>query len=316
MSCESRATIELVRSVPDEVYAGAPITLVARVRCSAGCRMSDAPLVLVDAAGVPVDAGRSAERGSDATSFVLQAPTRLGETVWTLTCPRHEGENGAHEASDSVEIRFSTVAHKASMAVWDVVSPVPVGNPLAVKIGVRCAACLAIGAWVHVLDEAGTRVGDGQLGPTPWTGTDGLYWTEVGLTGPSLEGLATYRAVLAVDALEMPHEPAEARFTFMTTSRPDSRVRVAVLDATSGTGLAGVEVHVGRYHLTTDAAGTASVDVPNGSYDVTIRRDGFSADPRRIDVMSAVSVRIEAVKVPTMAERAETLSSFENYPWG
>lgn len=312
-----QTTIEVVRPIPDHVGAGVPATLTLRVRCSAGCRISDAPVRLVDASGAVLDVNYAAGPADGEVDAVVTAPACVGEVAWLAVCARHARESGVHEESAPVEVRFRAVAHTTSMAVWDVPSPVTAGSALSATVGVRCTeGCALTGAQVRVWDESGACVGDGRLGTTPWGGTAALHWAEIALTAPTTEGLTVRRAALAPDTLALPHDAADASFTFMTTPRPEHQVEVTVVDTATGAGLADVEVRVGLYPMRSDAAGSARVEVPRGTYEIWIRKDGFSAKPIEVSVTADLAVRVEAQKVPTMAERAETLSSFEGFPWG
>jgi len=312
-----RAALEIVDPLPHDVDAGVPVTLSFRVTCSAGCAMPDASIELIDDGGASIPFDRSSDDETATIALVARAPARVGGVIWTAFCASHERRGEVHIASAPIEIRFTTVAHKTSVAVWDVQSPVAVGESLALKVGVRCsAACALAGHTVRVWDSTGAPIGGGRLGAEVWPGTEALYWGEVGLTAPDREGLEVGRVVLDGDGGDIPHEAAEASFTFLTTPRPDSSVTVVVRDAASCAALGDVEVHVGRYHLMTDALGVARADVPSGPYEIMIRKDGFTADPLHIEVAGAVTVQVTAVTVPTMAERAKTLTSFEGYPWG
>jgi hypothetical protein len=312
--------VDVVRQIPREIDAGTAATFTVRVSCSAGCSLADAPIMLVDRDGVEVGVRREANLESGDVDLAVTVPISIDEIVWTATCARHERDTGLHEKSEPTEVRFRTLAHKTSMAVWDVQSPVAAGRLFSAKIGVRCtASCALTGEVVRVLDEHGTCVGRGPLGPVPWPGTDALYWAEVELTAPSAlaaDGLTVRRAALTTDAIAVPHEPVDASFTFMATRPPDHCVTVSIVDRATGVGLADVEVWVGRYALMTDPAGTARAEVPSGAYEISMRRDGFSAEPIQVEVGEDVAVRVEAAQVPTMAERAATLTSFEGYPWG
>lgn len=309
--------IDIVRSLPDEVDAGQTTSIVLRVTCRAGCKMEDAPVRLVDGdSGEAVETRREPNPESGAVTLVVTVPVTLGDVVWNASCARHDRDGVVHEESPPVEIRFRTVAHKTSMAVWDVQSPVAAGCSLEATVGVRCsAACALTGQLVQVLDDEEAINGEARLGPTPLEGTDALYWTTVGLTAPATSGLTT-RLVRLADTLGVPHEPVRASFTFMTTPPSECRVVLTVMAAESGSHVPDTEVRVGLFRAVTDGQGAARVDVPRGSYEVTIRRDGYDAVPFSLDVTSDMAVTIEAKRVPTMAERAETLTSFEGFPWG
>src|SRR6185503_15090371 len=76
-----------------------------------------------------------------------------------------------------------------SLAVWDVSSPVVAGRRATLKVGITCPSnCDLTGTRVDVYDEAGARVGGGEIMSGPWPGTDALYWTECDVVAPPTEG--------------------------------------------------------------------------------------------------------------------------------
>jgi hypothetical protein len=130
------------------------------------------------------------------------------------------------------------------------------------------------------------------------------------------EGVAVFHAAASTTGFGLPHEPATATFSLRTTGQPEHRVAIKVCDRATGTSLGDVEVRLGHYLLTTNAAGVAAVHVPSGTYEVGIRKDGFAAAALIVDVRADETVVIEAVHAPTMADMAESIARFEGYPWG
>jgi hypothetical protein len=64
----------------------------------------------------------------------------------------------------------------------------------------------------------------------------------------------------------------------------------------------------------TDEHGVASIALPTGTFEVTIRKDGLQAQPLTVAVNGDVALEIEAVTVPTRAELDARI--FDDYPWG
>ncbi len=311
-----RIALSLSQPIPPEVAAGARLTLAIHAACPHGCDLGGLP-VHVTAAGTLLAAGDLAAGDGDAGAAVelqVLAPLQVGEHAWSVGFPRHESDGAVHEAN-SLTLRFRTIPHAGSLAVWDVPSPTPAGSPVHVKIGVRCAAgCALTGRRVEVRDEAGARVGGGTLGAAPWTGTTGLYWTSVELQAPAAEGVHSRTAVLVGPDAGPPHEAAPAAFTFRAGQIPAHRATVRVLDERTRAPIGAVEVRVGRYLASTDEHGVAQVALPPGTFEVGIRKSGFRAEPVHMTVDRDIAVEIEAATCPTQAELNERF--FEEYPWG
>ena len=307
--------------MPPQVAAGARLTLTIRAACPQGCDLRGLP-VHVAAADEILSAGELAAgelaAGDDAArasvELNVRVPVQTGEHAWSVHFPRHESDGAVHEAR-SLPLDFRSVPHAASLAVWDVPSPTPVGSPLHVKVGARCAAgCALAGRRVEVRDEKGASVAGGTLGETPWTGTSALYWTSVELPAPSAEGVYSRTAALVVPDAGPPHEAAPATFTLRADRVPAHRATVRVIDERTRAPLTAVEVRVGRCMASTDEHGVAEVALPPGAFEVAIRKNGFRAEPVRVTIDGDIAVEIEAAPCPTQSELNERF--FEQYPWG
>ncbi len=311
-----RIALSLPEPIPPEVAAGARLALRIHATCPHGCDLGGLP-VDVAADGEVLAAGElvsGADSPAAAVELDVPAPAQVGEHAWSVGFPRHASGGAVHESS-SLTLRFRTVPHAGSLAVWDVPSPTPATGPVHVKVGVRCAAgCALAGRRVEVRDEAGASVGGGTLGETPWPGTSALYWASVELPAPAAEGVHSRTAVLVGPDAGPPHEAAPATFTFRAGKAPAHRATVRVIDEGTRAPVAGVEVRIGRYMASTDEHGVAQVALPPGAFEVAIRKNGFRAEPVRVAVDGDVAVEIEAATCPTQAELNERF--FEEYPWG
>jgi hypothetical protein len=309
--------VELITPVPHVVDAGGAMTVTVRAECPDACNLHGAPVRLTGA-GAVVAAGaleRGAGSGCEAT-LRATAPAGIGEFTWSVELPRHDTAGAAHQAQSSVPICFRTRPHHTSMAVWDVPSPVPIDSPFRVKAGVRCAAgCQLTGGLVEVRGPEGTRVGQGQLGDTPWVGTSSLHWADVELHAPSSEGVVFWRAAFPADGLALPHEEASASFTFRADRPAEHRLTIRVVDQESNTALGGVEVRAGLYMTETDERGAVTLALPRGVYELTIRKDGFQAEPMTLNVAGDAMIQLEARRGPTKAELEEKMTKFEGHLW-
>jgi hypothetical protein len=306
------------RSIPLEVEAGTSVTLNVGVSCPSGCDLRGLSVSVMAPDGVVmtselVDYG---EQMNETGEFALTVPKQVGEHAWSVLFPRHEIGTVVHEEC-ALPISFQTIPHRTSMAVWDVPFPVAKNRSFKVKVGLQCsAACQLTGQVVEIRDEAGTKVGEGRLGDTLWAGTSALYWAEVDMAAPAAEGVSSSSVTFTAAELEVAHEDASASFSFRADRPPDHTVTVRVIDKQTKAPIDDVEVRLGLYMVSTDERGVVKVGLPQGTYELTIRKDGYKADPMSVEMSEDLTVQIEALTAPTRLEREEQLMKFEDYPWG
>ena len=94
-------------------------------------------------------------------------------------------------------------AHTTRVVVWDVPVVVEPGAAFRVNVGVKCGAeCSSAGRLVEIRDAEKQVVVSGCVGKVPWPGTTALYYAELELRAPSVEGLhALENADLSGDAM-------------------------------------------------------------------------------------------------------------------
>jgi hypothetical protein len=311
-----QTNLYLSQAVPPEIEAGTFISIKVKASCPRGCDLRGTHVDVVTADEVVAtgelvhhDGGRN-ETGT----IELPVPSHVGEHAWSVRLARHESVGVLHEES-SIPLSFKTIPHTFSVAVWDVPSAVPMGRAFHVKVGVHCSsACRLAGRLVGILDEEGRRVGEARLGDTPWPGSTSLYWAAIELTAPETEGVSMRSVAFADNETEPPHEAVPAGFTFRVDKAPEHSVTARVVEQQTGAGVPDVEVRLGRYATMTDEHGVASIALPTGTFEVTIRKDGLQAQPLTVAVNGDVALDIEAVTVPTRAELDARI--FDDYPWG
>jgi len=188
--------------------------------------------------------------------------------------------------------------HVTSMAVWDAPSPAVCGRPFALKVGVKCSAgCRLTGHLVEVRDEAGAVVGGGQLGDTAWPGTDALYVADLRLTASPAQGPASWSARLVVEESGQ-HDESSAAFGFTVDGIPEHRVAVQVSERDTHAPLEGVDVRLGVYRASTGADGAAAFELPGGTYALAAWKDGYTTDPRTVEVHTDLVIQLNAVAAP------------------
>jgi hypothetical protein len=294
--------LETSQPVPPELDVGAEVVLKVKVSCPHGCDLSGAQVKVMAADEVLMTSGLAAsgETIYETEDFPLNAPAQVGEHTWTLLFARHDDQGVVHEESRQL-ISVATRPHATSLAVWGVPSPVVMNRPFTVKVGVKCsAACQLTGRLARVCDEAGTRLGEGRLGDTPWPGTSALYVAEVQLVAPATEGIHVWSATFAGIESELAHEEASSTFSILSASTPEHRVTVKVTDKETDTSLENVSVRLGAYRASTDRLGLASLDLPKGVYELDAWKVGYEIVPRTVDVETDLIIHVEASAAPEM----------------
>ena len=171
------------------------------------------------------------------------------------------------------------------VAVWDASSPVVMNSSFKVKVGIKCSAmCQLTGHIVEIRNEAGTTIGEGTLGETPWPGTGSLYWAKVVFAAPAAEEVPSWTVTFTAPELALSHEATSATFTFRAAKPPENRVAIKTIAKETRVQIEGVEVRLGIHEVFTDERGLATIEVPKGTYGLTIRKDGYKAQPITVEV--------------------------------
>lgn len=187
--------------------------------------------------------------------------------------------------------------HTTSLAVWDLTSPVVIGCRTTLKVGVACpAGCDLTGTWIDVYNETGARVGGGKLGSVPWPATTALYWAELDLAAPEVEGDQSWS--FHATTPEPPHGQATSIVRFVASRPPEHRVTLEVIDKASGIPLTGVELRVGRFRAATNEAGIAYVEVPAGTCEVCAFKIGYDILSSTAHIIGDTTIRLEVAVAP------------------
>ena len=125
---------------PDEVDAGAELTITVRASCPDGCDLTGQSVSIRDQDDSELARAELAQPDSEATAaFVLRAPLEVGEHVWRAALAAHDTERISHEAT-SATFSFAAKAHAASVNVWGLPSAIPAGERFGFKVGIKCSA--------------------------------------------------------------------------------------------------------------------------------------------------------------------------------
>ncbi|MBI3950656.1 MAG: carboxypeptidase regulatory-like domain-containing protein [Acidobacteria bacterium] len=194
---------------------------------------------------------------------------------------------------------ISVKPHTTSVVVWEIPSPVAMGSPFKIKVGVKClAACQLTGQSIVVYDERGAKVAAGKLGETPWPQTSGLYWVEVGMTAPAVEGVYSWTAKFLASGLDLPHENASFSFSFRTARPPEHTVTVGVVDKNTKTSIKDADLRLNTYRASTNEDGMAKVRVPKGKYKLHVSKDGYETFQTTVEVTDDVTIKVLFVVKP------------------
>jgi hypothetical protein len=190
-----------------------------------------------------------------------------------------------------------TIAHRTSLAVWDIPAAIAAGEHFTVKVGAKSSAgCALAGCRIEVLDAAGAVVALGVLGVAPWPGTSALFWSEIELCAPSSPGLAPLAVRFTGDGLEESHEGSSSLFSVAVVAAPEHVLTVAV--AADGGPLADAIVRAGPVRATTDATGRARLHLAKGRHELAVWKAGYDAPATPLMVEADAFVRIEACVLP------------------
>ena len=257
------------------------------------------------------------ENGTTGTEpFAIQLGDQIGDFVWVIECAGDES-TAAVPLDGYVRVPVSVGLHHTSMAVWDVASPVAMGRTFMATVGVQCSGnCNLGGLPIEIRNEAGTLMGLGRLDDVPLPGT-ALYCSKIELPAPTADGVSSFVATFAPSSADGSHSGACAGFTVRVDQPAAHRVQVRVIEKETRLPVDDVEVRLGHYTTFTDHNGESSIELPTGAHELTLRKDGYKAPPRIVDVRDNVVMEVEAFIAPTRVEREANITKmFEDYPWG
>jgi hypothetical protein len=295
-----KVSLALVEPVPAEVPAGSELRLKVRAACPDGRDLRGGRIEVRAADGILASGalGEFRDGGNQTGELVARAPATLGEFTWALVFPPQEIAAVAYPEG-ALAFSFATVPHGTSLAVWDIPSPVPVGERLRVKVGAKSTGeCALAGAKVEIRDASGARLGCAALGDAPLPQTRALYFAEVELTAPAQAGMITLTAALAADGATLPHTGASTTFTLTAVAPPAHRLTVATIEAESRAPLEDVQIGCGPYRAATDAGGLAHLATAGGRYELAVWKPDFTADPITVEISHDMRVEVALTRLP------------------
>jgi hypothetical protein len=297
---EVKAHISMVRAILADVNIGRDMALKVKVSCPSACDLRGKTVKIIDQDGVVKEIELVTFDGTanETDEFIEKVPIKPGEYMWTAVFPAQEKEGILHEES-SAPFSFIVKPHKTSMSVWGAPSPIALNTKFKLKVGVQCFAnCTLTGKKIEIYDHEGAKVATRRLGGVPWSGTPALYWAEVELEAPGIEGSYTWEAKFPEPDMGLPHAEAACPFTFRTARPPEHVVTVEVIDKDTEAPIKGAHVILHPYSAYTDEDGAAKVEVPGGEYQLHVWKFDYDKFKTKINVTSDISVKAELLLTP------------------
>jgi hypothetical protein len=193
--------------------------------------------------------------------------------------------------------------HTISLAAWDLPLPLVRGRRSTIKVGARCAiGCALAGQEVEVLNEKGATVARGRVGDAPWPGTTALYWAEMDLMAPAIDGAFSWTVRLAAEERERPHRGASSTVSVLAVGPSEHVVTVGVIDRETQAPVEHVEVRLGVYSGATGGDGLVKLALPMGTYDLNTWKIGHEALSQVVDVAEDLTVQVELLVSPESHE--------------
>ena len=292
-------TIALVDDAPASVAVGDGFAIKVKASCAHGCDLRGLPVTVMAPDGKLTTStlASCADGINESDAIALTAPRRAGEHSWRIALGAHE-HDGVRHADSAQSFAVRAEPHATSLAVWDIPSPVLTGAQFAIKVGAKSTAgCSLHGKPIEICDAVGTVVARGQFGDAPWPGTSALYWTEVTLAAPAVEGITAWSARFAGEDLDLPHEGTSSNFTFAMVRPPEHTLTVKVVEKKTSQPIEDVQVLLGAYRAATGTSGLAEIRLPKGSYELGIWKVGYEAEPRTVTINADAAVEIAAATV-------------------
>jgi len=295
---------EMIQSAPPEVDAGTDIALKVKVSCPFACDLRGNTVRILAQDGTlakEVALTSFQEEINETDEFTVKAPIELRACTWSVVFPAREVGGVLHEESFT-PFSFTVKPHSTSIAVWDVPSPIAFNDKFKIKVGVKCSAeCNLVDKEIRIYGQKGKKVATGPLGGVPWPGTSALYWAEVELEAPGVEGHYRWRVKFPKPDLGLPHEEASYKFGFTTARPPEHVVAVEVVDRETKIPVKNAHVLLHPYRGYADECGVANVQVPKGRYELYVSKESdYETLHTTVEVASDVTVKAELLPAPPL----------------
>ncbi|KUO62677.1 MAG: hypothetical protein APF84_06930 [Gracilibacter sp. BRH_c7a] len=298
-----KTSLSIMSEIPNEIDAGANISLKASVICTAGCSLQGGKVRIIDSQGdVVAEAGLSLSDGTSnqTEEFNVQVPIIPGQYTWTVIFKALEKENILHQEC-SAEFSFQVKPHSISLSVWGIPLPVSKGEKFSISIGAKCSAgCSLAGLPLNIKDCDGKQVGSGKLGENVLPQTNGVYWTEQELDAPADEAIFKWFIECNGLDLECEHEINPIDFAFRTAAPPEHTVTIEVRNIDDLTPVKEAYVMLGLHKATADDNGIAVLKVPGGEHELYVTKKDYLLFQKMVVITGDDKLKAELVFFPDM----------------
>jgi len=297
--------VDVGASTPLEVEVGVTVALTISASCPFGCDLHGGVVRILAPDGAVMGQSALKNRDGSASStaqITIEAPTTVGVFEWSVELlPPPEGDPSHLESA--ARLALDVAPHAISLAAWDLPLPLVRGHPSKIKVGARCSVgCVLTGKEVEIQNECGATVARGLVGDRPWPETSALYWTELDVTSPAIDGAHSWTLKLATDDWELPHQGASSPVGVMVVGPPEHLVTVQVRDRETQAPVKHAEVRLGVYRGGTGGDGLVKLALPGGAYDLNARKVGYEAFSQVVDVARDLTVQIDLAVAPVQSE--------------
>jgi hypothetical protein len=291
----------LIDVAPQEVAAGAELTLRAAARCVPMRDLRGISVQIYDQDGASIgqiefDELDGATNTTDA--LTLHAPIKVGSYTWRAEISAAAvGKPGG--APLTCFFNVTSVAHQAHLLAWGAPSAIAAGTEFKVTLGLKCSGgCSMAGRRIEIYDEAQNLITSVPMSEQVRAGSSGLHETEITLKAPSEICRQQWEARIAIDKTDPPHPATSAKFGLNIVAAPEHLVTLDVIDAETRSPIEGATVLMHPFRAMTDENGRAKVQVCKGDYTVWISAPKYEAVCKYVDVTQDFATKAELMQEP------------------
>ena len=293
-----------IDGLPDQLFVGDTVPLVLFGECSSGCDLVGDTVSVTDASGETLASSSFVGQEEDLAyteAMLLTMPGEPGDYQYKIHYEPREmplPDDGGpafpnpHSSRDLLLV-LTVEAHHVSVSTWGLTTPVWIGEPVEVCVGVACSdGCDLGGCKVEVYDADNVLQASGTL-HEPEAPRNTLWWDKLVVpAAPTEAKLHRWEARFSPEGLDIPHEAATHKFSFVARVRPECNVKAHIIDAKNDKPLRSARVELkpadgGKAQFaSTGADGIATIGTSKGSFDVKVTAPSRKAFNGKIELDS------------------------------